>query len=516
MSVSIGPIASTRSGPVAGVAVPADETHRNEVIQFSGIPFARPITGAARFGAPSREASWTEVRDARVFGEVVAQVASPLAATMGGRAPVTGDDCLNLNVWTPATGDGARPVMVWIHGGAYVTGTGSTPWYDGRRFAANHDVVVVTINYRLGALGYLDVSRLVPDAADLAMPNGGLLDQVAALEWVSECIASFGGDPSNVTVFGESAGAFSIGALLGTPAANGLFRRAIFQSGAAAHISTPEQADRSATQFFAALGLPVDRTGVAALASIAMGDLIAATQTVSGTDSGGALAWQPTSGTASLPTAPLDAVRTGTHRGIDVLFGTTREEMRLFTAFDPSMASIDEEHILDRLNRTIEDDLAGAIAEGYLADEPGRSAADTWVEISTDQTFRWPADQLARALHAGGANHMFAYEFDWATPAFGGVLGSCHGLEIPFVFNNLHQPGAEMFTGSGPERQAIADVLHQAWANFAHLGDPNGEGIAGAPAWPQWDPVDRATLTVGNDVRVVTDPRGEQLRRWPT
>jgi para-nitrobenzyl esterase len=511
-----GPTATTRSGPVVGVLHPADDAHRRDVSQFSGLPFAAPISGSARFLAPQRETSWSEPRDATSFGDIVPQITSALSTMMGAQAPITGDDCLNLNVWTPSADNAARPVMVWIHGGAYVTGTGSTPWYDGRRFAANHDVVVVTINYRLGSLGYLDVSRLVPDAADLATPNCGLLDQVAALRWVQDCIGSFGGTPSNVTVFGESAGAFSIGALLGCPAATGLFHRAIFQSGAAAHISSTAQADRVAAKFLAALGLAADRGGIAALADVAMDALLAASQAIDlDNDGASTLLWQPTTETESLPVAPLDTVAAGAHGGIDVLFGTTREEMRMFTAFDPSTATIDHDRIVRRLVRSVGDEHATDIARAYTADVDGRSPAETWVEIATDQVFRWPADRLARALHAGGANNMFAYEFEWVTPAFGGVLGSCHALEIPFVFDNLHQRGVAMFTGSGEERQAIADVLHQAWASFAHHGDPNAEGLAGAPTWPQWDPVERATLTVGDDVRVVIDPRGDALRRWP-
>lgn len=516
MSVSASPTASTRSGPVAGVLYPADEAHRRDVVQFSGIPFAAPISGAARFRAPSLETAWTEVRDATSFGDIVPQITSALSKLMGAKAPITGDDCLNLNVWTPGTESSGRPVMVWIHGGAYVTGSGSTPWYNGRRFAANHDVVVVTLNYRLGPLGYLDVSRIAPEASDLATPNCGLLDQVAGLRWVQECIVAFGGDPTNVTVFGESAGAFSIGALLGCPEAEGLFRRAIFQSGAAAHISSTEHADQVASRFLAALGLGVDRTGVAALGDVDIETLLAASQAIDQDNDGAStLLWQPTIGSPSLPSAPLDAVTAGAQAGIDVLFGTTREEMRMFTAFDPSTATLDHDRIVARLTRSVGPESASAIADAYAEDVDGRSPADTWVEIATDQVFRWPADRLALALHVGGANRMFAYEFEWATPAFGGVLGSCHALEIPFVFDNLHQAGVAMFTGTGEERQAMADVLHAAWASFAHHGDPNAEGLTGAPTWPQWDPLGRATLTVGTDVRVVIDPRGEALRRWP-
>ena len=255
------PLAPTRSGPVTGTSLPADDTHRQSVLRFSGIPFAASIAGANRFRAPQPERRWDEPRECTSWGDICPQGESAMSKMLGASAIVTGDDCLNLNVWTPGIDDAARPVMVWIHGGAYVSGSGSTPWYDGQRFAANHDVVVVTVNYRLGALGYLDLSRVVPDAANPAnsdgvvvTPNCGLLDQIAALEWVQECITAFGGDPKNVTVFGESAGAMSIGALLGAPAVSGLFRRAILQSGAAALTLHTTDMMRVAMRMYEGLG----------------------------------------------------------------------------------------------------------------------------------------------------------------------------------------------------------------------------------------------------------------------
>ncbi len=525
----LSPIASTRSGPVTGTSLPADDTHRQSVLRFCGIPFAASIAGPNRFRAPQPEHAWDEPRECTAWGDICPQGVSAMSKMLGASAIVTGDECLNLNVWTPGVDAAARPVMVWIHGGAYTSGSGSTPWYDGQRFAANHDVVVVTINYRLGALGFLDLSRVVPDVVQAAgsanpanpgdvviTPNCGLLDQIAALEWVQQCIAAFGGDPTNVTVFGESAGAMSIGALLGAPAAAGLFGRAILQSGAAAHISSPEQGERAARAFLNALGLTQDRASLAALATLPIEEITtASTAADTSAIGGGGLAWQPTIGTASLPEHPLDVVAGAAHAGIDVLFGTTTEEMRLFLAFDPDSASLDHAGIVSRLSRTFDESIAAAIAEGYANDAPDRSPRDTWVAISTDQVFRYPADQLARALTDGGANSLWAYEFAWQTPAFGGVLGSCHALEIPFVFDNLHQRAVGMFTGTGAERQGIADVMHHAWASFARHGNPNIGASPKAPEWFPWSPDDRTTFTIGVDVEVVDDPKGEALRRWP-
>ncbi len=509
-------VATARSGPVRGVALPSDERHQRPVARFLGIPFGAPISGPARFAAPQPEMPWTDMRDATSYGAFCPQSVSMTGALLGARSKPGADDCLNLNVWTPGADDAARPVMVWIHGGAYVTGTGSIPWYDGHRFAANHDVVVVTINYRLGALGYLDVSSLVPDAVDLATPNAGLLDQIAALEWVRDCIASFGGDPANVTVFGESAGAFSIGTLLGAPAARGLFRRAILQSGAAAHISDPDRASRIARAFLDELGVDPTRDGIASLADRAVGEIIAASERAAAkAKEPDGLPWQPSTGAPSLPQHPNDVVRSGAWEGVDVLLGTTRDEMRLFTAFDPALRSIDADGIRRRLSDSVGPAASVAIADAYLADVPERSAADTWSEISTDEVFRVPAHRLATALHEGGANSLWAYEFVWPTPVFGGVLGSCHALEIPFVFDNLHQPGVAMLTGDSPERQLIADLLHPAWASFARHGDPNVDASPKAPEWLSWDPTDRHTLVVSPEPELVSDPRGDALRRWP-
>lgn len=447
-----------------------------------------------------------------------------MGTILGAKSATGADDCLNLNVWTPSVdGDGGgrgttRPVMVWIHGGAYVTGTGSTPWYDGQRFAANHDVVVVTINYRLGALGYLDLSTLVPDALDIATPNAGLLDQIAALEWVRDCIGGFGGDPANVTIFGESAGAMSVGTLLGAPGAHGLFRRAILQSGATAHVSDPSRATRISESFLNELEVAATREGVASLAELAIDDIIAASQAAGAGASKrepDGLPWQPSTATASLPDHPLDVVRAGALQGIDVLFGTTRDEMRLFTAFDPAVAAIDAEGIRSRLNRTVGEAHADEITDNYLADVPERSVLNTWAEIATDEVFRVPAHRLGVALHEGGANSLWAYEFVWPTPVFGGGLGSCHALEIPFVFDNLHQPGVAMLTGDGHERQGMADLLHPAWASFARHGDPNVTASPKAPQWLGWNPDERHTMVVSPDPELVSDPRGDALRRWP-
>ncbi|MGH8979270.1 MAG: carboxylesterase/lipase family protein, partial [Acidimicrobiia bacterium] len=240
-------IAATRSGKVEG-------GEHDGILVFKGIPYATPPVGARRWLAPEREEPWDGVRDATQFSAQSAQGAFAMNAMFGGPEPVTSEDSLYLNVWTPACDDAQRPVMVWIHGGAFVFGSGDTPWYHGTAFAKHGDVVVVTINYRLGAFGFLHLADLFGDAF-AGSGNAGILDPVAALEWVRDSIAAFGGDPENVTVFGESAGGGSVGTLLGLPAARGLFTKAIPQSGASSWYATREPATSIAQGFLANLGV---------------------------------------------------------------------------------------------------------------------------------------------------------------------------------------------------------------------------------------------------------------------
>ena len=515
MTKNAAPFAPTRSGNIEGIWHRADKTHSRDVARFCAIPFAEPISGPNRFTAPKREATWSGTRNAAAFGPICPQVASPLTAMFGAVAPVMADDCLTLNVWTPGLDDGKRPVMVWIHGGGYSTGSGSTPWYDGRRFAANHDVVLVTVNYRLGALGYLDTSRLVPGSSDVVTPNNGVLDQIAALEWIRDCIGGFGGDPGSVTVFGESAGAMSIGALLGSPAAKGLFQQAILQSGAASNVSDHTRADQSATAFLRELNVPSTGEGLLALTAIPIDEIIRASGAAErASNANGGLAWQPTIGADSLPVHPLKAVSDGSADGIRILFGTNRDEMRLFLTFDPSTSHITRDWMVSRLAEGMPTETAVTIVDAALAESAGRSVLDTWVDIASDQTFRWPAEALARALSERGTAPMWAYEFTWPTPAFGGVLLCCHALEIPFVFDNLHQAGAAVFTGTTEDTHGVARVFNHTWAHFARHGHPNAGINVLATPWPEWNPEDRMTLIIDREVSLSKAHRSAALDRW--
>jgi para-nitrobenzyl esterase len=419
------------------------------------------------------------------------------------------EDCLHLNVWTPGLDSARRPVMVWIHGGAFVTGSGSTPWYDGTRFATRGDVVVVTINYRLGALGFLHLADLA-GSTFVGGGNAGILDQAAALAWVRDNIAAFGGDPDNVTIFGESAGAMSVGTLLALPAARGLFQRAILQSGAASNAMTCERANEVAGQMLEALGIP--REQAESIRDVPVADLLAAQAKVYAASGSGGLPFQPVVDGDSLPELPLDAVGHGSAAGVSVLAGTTRDEMRLFTALDPNSAVQDEAELLARCVPLFgSEERSRRAVEAYRQTLPGGAIADLWPAIMTDQVFRVPA---ARLLDRQGAqtDQTWMYLFTWATPAFGGALGSCHALEIPFVFNNLDKPGAGAFTGTvTPDMQTLAEHMQDAWIAFARGGDPNHAGL---PRWDRYEPNRRVTMNFNTACAAEDNAGCEQLALW--
>ncbi|HMC53331.1 MAG TPA: carboxylesterase family protein, partial [Acidimicrobiales bacterium] len=328
---------TTRCGKLEGV-------ERDGVRVFRGIPYARPPVGPRRFRAPQPAEPWTGVRDASKAGPAAPQVPGPTEQLMPGPPLDTDEDCLTLNVWTPAAaGAQPRPVLVWIHGGGFLTGSGSLPIYNGRFLAARGDVVVVTINYRLGALGFLSHPAL-RDEESGAAGNWGLLDQIAALRWVRENIDAFGGDPGNVTVFGESAGAMSVGTLMGTPAAVGLFRRAIMESGSPAATPAEEAAGTAESLLRAAGCNRIDSEGARALP---LGALLEAQQDLwARRGPGVGLPLQPALDGAVLERDPSEAIADGLSSGVPVITGTNRDEWEMFAAMDPGAAALDRERLL--------------------------------------------------------------------------------------------------------------------------------------------------------------------------
>jgi para-nitrobenzyl esterase len=505
-------VVETRSGRVRGT-----QTEGIEV--FRGIPYARAPVGRLRLRPPLPPEPWTGIREATQPGPCAPQNASMVGALLGLPATEASEDCLTLNVWTPAAGDGQRrPVLVWIHGGGFVFGSGSQAPYDGARLAALGDVVVVTLNYRLGALGFLALPSLADEEGGVC-GNFGLLDQIAALHWVRDHAAVFGGDPDQVTIFGESAGGMSVGTLLGTPAARGLFRGAIAQSGAAHNVSTPEQGERVAYALMKELGLSL--TDVESLRAVPVSEILAAQQRIIGSllGSGGGLPFQPVVDGRVLPRQPLEAIADGEASGVSLLIGTNRDEWRLFALADTKLRTLDEARLVRRLERAVpgRDAMGRSHAERALevyrrARGPGQETSPIalWNAIEGDRVFGVPAARLADAQNAH-APGVYSYLFTWESPVLGGALGACHGLDVPFVFGTAMLPALRAFVGEGPEVAQLCARIQGAWIAFAHGGSPGHEGL---PDWPRYDPALRPTLLLGGACSLAKAPGDEELQFW--
>lgn len=512
------PIVETRYGQVRG-------ERKDDVVSWKGIPYAAPPVGALRFRPPQPPEPWQGERDTTRFGPVAAQSRDPRIAMLSGvgEKVVSDEDCLYLNVFAPAevSGDAARaarlPVLVWIHGGSFVMGSGSTPLYHGAPFA-RQGLVVVTLNYRLGVAGFLYLGDVLPDREE---GNYALLDQIAALRWVRDNIAAFGGDPDAVTVMGESAGAIAIGTLLAMPAARGLFHRAILQSGASG-LSPPTRdgATRVAKGVLAELGLPTDlkdakdATAAAALATalaeVPIDRLLASQFRLSRELGLGAFA--PYIDGVTVPRAPAALLREGAAAGIPILTGTNRDEWALFTVFLGDLTVEPFKQILRRRLGDTLDRLLEASRDAF----PDRSLARAWADLVGDVVFRVPVLRLAEAQLAH-ATPVYVYRFDWRSPAFGGRLGAAHALELPFVWNRLELPASRALVGDDAAAlQPLAAAMHAAWVSFIRTGDPNGaaSASAGLPAWPRYDLDRRPTMLLDLESRVVDDPGGVTRELW--
>lgn len=479
-----------------------------DLVCFKGIPFAKPPVGPLRWRMPEPAEPWAGVRDATRFGRVCPQAPTQLEMVMGSTMGEQAEDCLYLNVWTPGCDGAKRPVMVWIHGGAFMIGAGSQGVYNGEMLAAR-GVVVVTLNYRLGAFGFVDLA----DASNGALPGTGaegLADQILALHWVKRNILEFGGDPENITLFGESAGGMSVAALLSAPAARGLFHKAIAQSGAA-HIGYDrERAARVGRAVLDELGLS---PGDAARAlEIPYGAIVRAQIAVQAdaregknTRKLGSLPFQPTIDGQILDGEPIAAIRAGSAAGIPLLTGTTREEWKLFSAPNPATRLMSAKNLAARIER-----LAGEAAADILAAYDGASVFERFNALMTDKVFTIPAIRLAEAQ--GAHAPVFAYRFDWRSKLLGGIMGSCHGLELGFVFGTYRERLAGAFFGTGPEADALSEAMIDAWVNFARRANPETNSTG---PWPRYDKGSRRTLILGDGPpQLVSAPNEARRRAW--
>lgn len=466
---------------------------------FRGIPYARPPFGALRFAAPEPVEPWDGVRPALTFGPP-----PPQQDRMNRAAPVDRPervpDCLTVNVYSPELGSAGLPVMVWFHGGAYVFGQAADPVYDGLRLA-RRDVVLVTFNYRVGVEGFAQLAG--------CPANRGLLDQIAALRWVRENIAAFGGEPDDVTVFGESAGAGSIAALIAMPAAAGLFHQVVAQSIPGSYF-TPGLAADVAGAIGERLGLPAT---AAALRDLDPHVLVRAADKVFATAADHADRWgvvahmetmfSPVVDGVSLPCDPWEAVAGGAARDLALMLGHNREEYRLFMAKRNEFGAVSEA----RASGALRVFAAGEDGErSYRAAYPRAGAEELYETVMSDWLCRVPTVQLLEAQVAAGGVAC-AYELRWPAPVFGGRLGSCHGLDVPLVFGTLDAPLARQMLGDAPSREAVglSDRMRTAWTRFAASGDPG---------WPDYRPERRLTKVFDGQDGLTGDPVAVSRRLW--
>jgi para-nitrobenzyl esterase len=489
------PVVRLADGAVRGSVV-------SGVCAFLGIPYAAAPFGVNRMRPPQPVRPWDGEREATAFGPTAPKGDyPPQYATLFPEVVIPGQECLNLNVWTPDPGAAGLPVLVWIHGGSFMNGSSSVGEYDGASFARD-GVVCVSINYRLAAEGFLFLGD--------GIANLGLLDQLAALRWVQENIAAFGGDPARVTVAGESAGAMSVTTLLSMPLASGLFARAIAESGAGAHTLTPAEGRMVGGHLADALGVPADRDALAAVPLDklvqAASDLVVEVQTAPDPGRWGQLAlsllpFAPTVDGSVLPAAPLAGFAAGRGSGVPLLIGSNRDEARLF------LVAADAIDLIDDATLGAAAGAYGLPADGlavYRANRPGASPGDILAAVITDWFFRVPAIRVAEARAAFGGGRTWMYRLDHPEPRDNRGFGACHGAEVAFVFDTITREGARALLGDAPSR-AVADRVHRTWVDFIADGDPG---------WVPYDTGSRTTGLLAEHVNPVDDPAGDERALW--
>jgi len=486
-------------------------SYQQRLYIFKGIPYATPPVGERRWLHPEPVEPWEGVYHAQSFGKAAPQndLGPPIAQDFKMNNPQS-EDCLYLNIWSPGLDDARRPVLVWIHGGAFIMGSGSQAIYAGNTLAQRGDAVIVTINYRLGTLGFLRLNEITGGSIP-ATGSEGLLDQIAALEWVHDNIAAFGGDPDNVTLFGESAGAMSIGCLLAMPKARGLFHKAILQSGASSTVVQLDAATLITKQFLDILGLGAK--DVDALWALPVERLLSAEMELLAR-----MAQQrgrpmitltiPVIDGKTLPEMPIEAIKQGSAENVWVLAGSNLEEWKLIGMMDPALLKLDDARLVERCQRFIPAELVPGLIEAYRNARAKRgvstSPAELFTAIQTDQVFRIPAIRLVEAQHH--YQPSYNYLFTWKSPIMDGILGSCHTLEVGFVFGTYNSG----FCGSEPAADRLSRNIQDAWLAFVRTGDPSIESTG---TWPPYGER-RLTMLLGEECHIEEATYEEERCAW--